>query len=158
MYIAIYWLNPFRSGNFCSTIRLTYQPINHFYSILGNPKPCDSKLCVNILKNVKHTVQTKSPISVKDLYKLHGHFSGKFMSLANLCKMLIWIFSTKGLLCFSEFINMRRTNVILETPTLLFSLKKVRHVYGEGCWVYLTNVSSVLSSSFVYSILWACWH
>ena len=91
-YVVIYLLYLFQIGKSYSTICLTYQAINCFYSIVRHPKPCDSKLCLNILEGLKratrYTVQTKSRIIVKHLYNLYSHFGGQRMSLSNLRIML----------------------------------------------------------------------
>ena len=100
IYIVLYLLNLFQTGKSYSTIHLTYQAIDYFNSIVGHPKPCDSKFCLNILEGIKcitgYTVRKKSPITVKHLYKLCSHFKSKLMTLANLPTMLICAISFMG--------------------------------------------------------------
>ena len=73
----------FNIGKSHLNIRLTYQAMNYFHSIAGQPKPFNSELFLNLLEGIKrtarYTVQKKSPITVKHLYKLYSHFAGKLI-------------------------------------------------------------------------------
>ena len=75
-----------------------------------HPTPWDSELYLNILEGIKHTtrytVQRKSPIIVKHLYKLYSLFGGKFMPLANFRTALICVFSFMGFFRLSEIIEL----------------------------------------------------
>ena len=127
-HIVTYLLNLFQTSKSYSTIRLTYQAINYFHSIVGHPKVCYSKFFLNILEGIKlitrYTVQKKSPITVKHLYKLCSHLGGKHMSLANLCTALICIFSSPGFLRFSEAINIRQTYVVIKNTNNAIFIEK----------------------------------
>ena len=110
-------------------------------------KPCNSELCLNILEGIKrrYTVQRKSLITVKHLYKIYSHSEGKGMSFANLRTMLICVFSFMGFLRFSEVNCIRKTGVVIKnTHIAIFIEKSKTDVYREGSWVHLTKLSSVL--------------
>ena len=133
--MGIHSLNLFQTGKSYSTILLTYQAINYFHFIVGHPKTCDSEFSLNILEGIKHTtrytVQKKGSITVKHLHNLYSHLRGKITSLANLRAARFCVFSFMRILRFSEVINVRKTDVVIKTPTLLFSLKRVNHTSIE---------------------------
>ena len=126
-FMVIYLLKLFHTGKPYTTIRSAYQAINYFHSIAGHPKTCDSEFCINTLEDIKctirYTIQKKSSIIVKHLYKLYSHFRRKLTSLTNLRTAQICDFL--GFLCFSEVINVRRTDVVIRNTTLPFLLKGV---------------------------------
>ena len=127
-YMVIYLLKLFHTGKPYTNICSTYQAMNYFHSIAGHPKTCDSEFCINKLEDIKctirYTIQKKSSISIKHLYKLYSHFRGKLTSRTNLCAARICDFL--GFLCFSEVINVRRNDVVIRNTTLLFLLKGVK--------------------------------
>ena len=131
----IYLLYPFQTGKSYSTICLIYRPINYFHCIVGHSKPSNSELCLNILESIKHTtrytVQKKSRITVKHLYKFYSHFGVKRMSLANLRTMLICGFSFMGFFRFSEVINIRRTDVVIKNIHIAVFIEKSKQTSIE---------------------------
>ena len=67
------------------------------------------------------------------------------MSLANLCTMLICVFSFMSFLHFSEVINIRGTDVVIKNTHVAIFIEKCKtDVYREITWVYLTRQSLVL--------------
>ena len=67
------------------------------------------------------------------------------MSLANLCTMLICVFSFIAFLHFSEVVNIRGTDVVIKnTHIAIFIEMSKTDVYREIIWVYLTRQSLVL--------------
>ena len=76
------------------------------------------------------------------------------MPTANLHIILICAFSFMGFLRFIEVINIRRTDIVIKTPKLLFSLKRVKQTPNESDvgFISLSSVNFSARSDYQFSI------
>ena len=72
------------------------------------------------------------------------------MLIANLHIILICAFSFMGFLRFIEVINIRRTDIVIKTPKLLFSLKRVKQTPNESDVGFISLSSVNFSARFDY--------
>ena len=148
-HIVLYMIYLLQTGKTYPVIRMSYFAINYFHTILGYQNPCTSHLIYNVLEGIKrlltYSATKKSPVTVQQLYDLYKKFGGETMNLANLRTMLICLLSFMGCLRFSEVINLRRCDIIVNNQFLsIFIEKSKTDVYREGSWIYITRLDSAL--------------
>ena len=123
--------------------------IKYFHKIVGHHDPCNSELVNYVLESIKriccHTPKKKKSFTPQPLHTLYRSLGEDNTNLINLRTMLLCVLSFMGFLKFSEVINLKNSDIVLnKTHMSIFIEKSKTDVYREGSWMHLSKLQSAL--------------
>ena len=130
-----------QSDSSYAKFKQVYYGVKWAHNILGFRVPFKSPLLIALSSAVKHTLSKpvckKEPMASQKLAELFG---GKNASLLDLRLLTMFLVGFAGFFRFSEFVNIRRNDIIFNEKYLkIFIEKSKTDKYRKGIWIFIAK-------------------